>query len=74
MKKLVYYGGDGFGVCREDDPYKVKCDKPNLFGKFSEAKAYYDKVVGEKAIWNIRTGELLDSWFYENGDTEQATG
>jgi hypothetical protein len=70
-KKLTYYGGDGFGGCREDDPYKViDGESSRLFGKFSEAKRFYDSLKGERFFWDLRRGELLDAWsFMEESET-----
>ena len=62
MKKLEYYGGQGFGYSNENGKFEVRANKTKLFTKLSEAKKYYDSLNEEKAIWDITTSkaELLE--------------
>ena len=59
--ELEYYGGDGFGGCKENDFYTIKSDEGDIeFNDFSKAKKYYDKLFCAKAFWN--RNELLDAY------------
>lgn len=59
--KLKYYGGQGFGYSYEIGEYKVKATEERHFTKLSEAKAYYESLNEEKAIWDISGApELLE--------------
>ena len=68
--ELEYYGGDGFGGCKEDALYQVKWgdDKHKYFGKFSKAKKFYDGLNEPKAFWNNDTMELLDCYVYKDSN------
>jgi len=70
VKSLRHYGGDGFCGCREDDPYKVADGMAiRVFSKFSEAKCFYDSLNGERFFWDLRRGELLDAWSFQEEET-----
>jgi hypothetical protein len=61
MKKLELYGGDGYDYSAENGKYKVKATVTKEFTKLSEARAYYESLNEEKAIWDITTiPELLE--------------
>lgn len=69
MKKLVKYGGDGFGGCKENAMYAVKYESKEhdkYFNKLSKAREFYDSLNEEKAIWSIDgMPELLDAMYWE---------
>lgn len=62
MKKLKYYGGQGYDYSKENGKFKVKVGgKQILFTKLSEAKKYYESLNQEKAIWDVSgMPELLE--------------
>lgn len=61
MKKLKYYGGQGFDYSNENGKFEVKANEVKQFTKLSEAKKYYESLNEEKAIWDITTiPELLE--------------
>jgi hypothetical protein len=59
MKKLKYYGGQGYGYSNEIGKFEVN-GKP--FTKLSEAKEYYESLNEEKSIWEVTTAipELIE--------------
>jgi GNAT superfamily N-acetyltransferase len=62
---LKYYGGIGFGNCKEVGNYEVIDEKTTKkFNKFSEAKEYYDSIKSEKTIWDLTNDLMLDAWYY----------
>lgn len=66
MSKLVWYGGDGYGGCKENALYQVKHDSGHkYFGKLSEAKKYFDDLNEGKALWNIDIMELIECYTLE---------
>lgn len=62
--KLEYYGGSGLWG-KENALYEVKwLDRHKYFGKFSEAKKFYNAIEGAKAFWDADHSELLDAWHW----------
>jgi hypothetical protein len=65
MKKLKYYGGQGFEYSNENGKFEVKANKTKQFTKLSEAKKYYESLNEEKAIWDTTTiPELLECYIF----------
>ena len=64
-----YYGGIGFGNCKEYGRFEVATDDYNIkkFNKLSDAKKYYNSIRGKsKAIWDVSlVPELLDCQIWE---------
>jgi hypothetical protein len=61
MKKLQLYVGDGYDYSAENGKYEVEAKVTKEFTKLSEARAYYESLNEEKAIWDITTiPELLE--------------
>jgi hypothetical protein len=61
MKKLKYYGGQGYYYSNENGKFEVKSKEIKIFNKLSEARKYYDSLNEEKAIWDItKIPELLE--------------
>jgi hypothetical protein len=67
-KKLEYYGGCGFGYCKPTGVFQVKSAASKMFTNLVEARNYYNKQEGEKAFWDLTAMELIDAYFYSNGD------
>lgn len=66
IKKLVYYGGQGYDYSNENGLFEVKATINKTFITLSEAKEYYDSLNEEKAIWDISfIPELLDCYVFE---------
>jgi hypothetical protein len=64
-KKLRNYGGSGFDYASEDGLFKVVATETKQFNKLSEAKAYYESLNEQKAIWDLtKLPELLDAFTY----------
>jgi GNAT superfamily N-acetyltransferase len=64
QKPLRFYGGIGFDKCSELGVYEIKTEfETKKFTKLSDAKLDYDKIKGEKAIWDLDNDELIDSWY-----------
>lgn len=66
-KKLISYGGNGYGYSNEDGQFEVKHKgSTKKFTKLSEAISFYEGLDEESAIWDM-TGmpELLDAKVYE---------
>ena len=70
MKKLKYYGGQGFESSKENGLFEVKASKNKVFTKLSEAKKHYESLNEEKAIWDISTqcSELLEAHYFDIAD------
>ena len=68
MKKLEYYGGQGFGYSKEDGHFEVKSNRGlKVFNKLSEAKSYYESLRCEKSIWeHTPAPELLECHTFIN--------
>jgi GNAT superfamily N-acetyltransferase len=65
QKPLRFYGGIGFHKCLELGVYEIRTEfETKKFTKLSDAKLYYEKIKGEKAIWDLDNDELIDSWYY----------
>jgi hypothetical protein len=63
-KPLKSYGGIGFNKCSEKANYSVNTEfEIKKFSNLSDAKSYYEKTKGEKAIWNLDIDELVDAWY-----------
>ena len=61
MKKLKYYGGQGYDYSNEIGKFVVKANETKQFTNLSKAKEYYESLNEEKAIWDISTiPELLE--------------
>jgi len=64
MKKLKFYGGQGYGYSNEIgkfEVFEVKANERKQFTNLSKAKEYYESLNEEKAIWDITTiAELLE--------------
>ena len=61
MKKLKFYGGQGYGYSNEIGKFEVKANETKQFTNLSKAKEYYESLNEEKAIWDITTiAELLE--------------
>ena len=61
MKKLKYYGGQGYSYSGENGKFEVKANETKHFTKLSEAKKYYETLNEEKAIWDITSmPELIE--------------
>ena len=72
MKKLTYWGGNGYDYSQENGKFEVKAKYlgKKQFTKLSEAKKYYDSLNAEKSIWDItKLPELLECHYYENNLT-----
>lgn len=69
MKKLVEYGGDGFGGCKEVAMYEVNHESKihgKYFNQLSKAREYYDSLNEAKFIWSIDgCPELLAGMVWE---------
>lgn len=65
INDLQYYGGDGFSGVKEEGIFEVKASQNKTFDKLSEARKYYDGLNEEKALWNAKTMELLETHFYK---------
>lgn len=71
MKKLIHYGGDGYGSSKEIGKYEVKYggeeeEKLKEFTSLSQAVKFYDSLNEEKAIWDLNgCPELLDCHTFE---------
>lgn len=64
MKKLKYYGGQGYYYSNENGKFEVKAKEIKIFNKLSEARKYYDSLNEEKGIWDItKLPELLEAHF-----------
>jgi hypothetical protein len=64
-KKLKYYGGQGYGYSKETGKFEVKAKVNKTFDRLSEAKAYYESLNEEKAIWDLTTiPELIECHTY----------
>ena len=64
QKPLKFYGGIGFAKCLELGVYEIRTEfETRKFTKLSDAKFHYDKIKGEKAIWDLDNDELIDSWY-----------
>jgi len=63
MKKLKYYGGQGYSYSKEIGKYEVKINrKIERFDRLSEARHYYDSLSVGKAIWDVAgMPELLEA-------------
>lgn len=68
-RKLVPYGGDGFGGCKEIAMYEVKFESKEhgkYFNRLSKAREFYDSLNEEKFIWSIDgMPELLDGMVWQ---------
>jgi GNAT superfamily N-acetyltransferase len=63
-KPLKSYRGIGFTNCSENGNYSVNTElEIKKFSKLSDAKSFYEKIKGEKAIWNLDIDELIDAWY-----------
>lgn len=68
-RKLVSYGGDGYGGYKENAMYEVKYESKEhgkYFNKLSKAIEFYESLHEEKAIWSIDgCPELLNAMYWE---------
>ena len=67
MKKLEYYGGDGWGSCHETGIIKIKYgeneeeEQSKTFTKRTEAMMFYESLSCTKAAWDLTMGaELIE--------------
>jgi hypothetical protein len=64
QKPLRFYGGIGFSKCLELGVYEIRTEfETRKFTKLSDAKLYYEKIKGEKSIWDLDNDEIIDSWY-----------
>jgi hypothetical protein len=63
MKRLKYYGGQGYSYSKEIGKYEVKSNqKTKIFDRLSDARNYYDSLNVGKAIWDVSgMAELLEA-------------
>jgi hypothetical protein len=65
MKKLKYYGGQGFENFYENGEFEVEAKETKKFTKLSDAKKYYDSINEPKAIWECSGfAELIECMTY----------
>ena len=65
MKKLKYYGGQGFTYSSENGKFEVRGKKTRKFTSLSEAIKYYESLNEEKAIWDVTSfPELLECYTF----------
>ena len=65
MKKLKYYGGQGWAYSKEIGQFEVKAKETKRFDRLSKAREYYENLNEEKAIWDITTiPELIECHTY----------
>ena len=80
MKTLEHYGGNGFNnydeegnkVPSEIGKFEVKTrHETKSFTSLSQARAYFESIDGERAIWD-KTGisELLDAYYYPDKESK----
>lgn len=61
MSKLEYHGGNGYDGLSEYGKYEVVYSKREIFINLSKARALYDSLNEDKALWDInRVPELLE--------------
>jgi len=62
QKPLRFYSGIGFTNCSELGVYEIITEfETTKFTTLSDAKFHYEKIKGEKAIWDLDNDELIDS-------------
>ena len=67
-KKLINYGGQGYGYSDEDGIYEVRTNEKDFrFEKLSDAIMFFENLDGERFIWDLTKSfaELLDGYCYE---------